>query len=83
MKVAISAGLSDFSIIGWGGPTTQCHYVIVGQPVWDVKKAEYVSVAGDVVTAASVWTYVNEGDYCTEPSGDGKHTKVRAFFLWS
>lgn len=75
MKVAISAGLSHFSIIG-GGDTSQSHYVIVGQPVWDVKMAEYMSVAGDVLTSASAWMYVNEAEYCTQPCGDGRHTKA-------
>ncbi|KAI8438178.1 hypothetical protein MSG28_010799 [Choristoneura fumiferana] len=73
VKVAISAGVSHFSIIGG---VTQSHYVIVGQPVWDVKMAEYVSTAGDVLTAASAWMYVNAAEYYTQPSGDGRHTKV-------
>ncbi|CAG9563860.1 unnamed protein product [Danaus chrysippus] len=75
VKVAISAGLSHFSIIG-GGNISQTQYVIVGQPVWDVKMAEYMSAAGDVLTSASAWMYVNEAEYCTQPCGDGRHTKV-------
>lgn len=74
VKVAISAGVSHFSIIGG---VTQSHYVIVGQPVWDVKMAEYVSTAGDVLTAASAWMYVNAAEYYTQPCGDGRHTKAR------
>ncbi|CAH2042556.1 unnamed protein product, partial [Iphiclides podalirius] len=75
VKVAIAAGVSHFSIIG-GGEASLAHYVIVGQPVWDVKTAEYMSSAGDVLTAASAWMYVNETEYYTQPFGDGKHTKV-------
>ncbi|XP_045502162.1 adenylate cyclase type 10-like [Colias croceus] len=75
VKIAISAGLSHFSIIG-GHEQCQSHYVIVGQPVWDVKMAEYMSTAGDVLTSASAWMYVNESEYCTQPCGDGRHTKV-------
>ncbi|XP_037295199.1 adenylate cyclase type 10 isoform X2 [Manduca sexta] len=75
VKIAISAGVSHFSIIG-GENITQMHYVIVGQPVWDVKMAEYMSNAGDVLTSASAWIYVNEAEYCTHPCGDGRHTKV-------
>ncbi|XP_013163022.1 PREDICTED: adenylate cyclase type 10-like isoform X2 [Papilio xuthus] len=75
VKVAISAGVSHFSIIG-GGELSLAHYVIVGQPVWDVKTAEYMSSAGDVLTTASAWIYVNEAEYCTQPCGDGRHTKV-------
>ncbi|XP_059059574.1 adenylate cyclase type 10-like [Achroia grisella] len=74
VKVAISAGRSHFSIIGGGNDSS--HYVIVGQPVWDVKMAEYMSTAGDVLTSASAWIYVNEAEYCTQPCGDGRHTKV-------
>ncbi|CAH0401381.1 unnamed protein product [Chilo suppressalis] len=76
VKIAISAGLSHFSIIGGEGKDTQSHYVIVGQPVWDVKMAEYMSTAGDVLTSASAWMYVNETEYCTQRCRDGRHTKV-------
>lgn len=76
VKVAISAGLAHFSIIG-GENKTQSSYVIVGQPVWDVKMAQYMTVAGDVLTSASAWMYVNEAEYCTQPCGDGRHTKVK------
>ncbi|KOB66371.1 Uncharacterized protein OBRU01_14854, partial [Operophtera brumata] len=55
---------------------TRSNFVIVGQPVWDVKMAEYMSTAGDVLTSASAWMYVNEAEYCTQPCGDGRHTKV-------
>jgi hypothetical protein len=57
------------------------HYVIVGQPVWDVKMAEYMSTAGDVLTSASAWMYVNEAEYCTQPCGDGRHTKASFIFF--
>lgn len=75
VKIAIAAGLSQFSIVG-GHDSCQFHYVLVGQPVWDVKIAEYMSRAGDVLTSASAWVYVNESDYCTQPCGDGRHTKA-------
>lgn len=58
------------------GDENTSHYVIVGQPVWDVKMAEYMSSAGDVLTSASVWMYVNETEYSTQSCGDGRHTKV-------
>ncbi|XP_026320727.1 adenylate cyclase type 10-like [Hyposmocoma kahamanoa] len=73
VKVAISAGTSHFAMIG---DENMSHYVIVGQPVWDVKRAEYMSSAGDVLTSASVWMYVNETEYSTQSCGDGVHTKV-------
>lgn len=77
MKVAISAGLSHFSIIGDENLTqSSSSFVIIGQPVWDVKMAQYMSKSGDVLTAASAWTYVNEAEYWTQPCGDGRHTKV-------
>ncbi|KAI5642895.1 adenylate cyclase type 10 isoform X2 [Phthorimaea operculella] len=73
VKVAISAGVSHFAMIGSEPKGT---YIIVGKPVWDVKAAEYMSHAGDVLTSSSIWAYVNEGEYCTQPCGDGRHTKV-------
>ncbi|KAJ8717345.1 hypothetical protein PYW08_005744 [Mythimna loreyi] len=75
VKVAISAGMSHFSIIGDEESSTSS-YVIIGQPVWDVKMAQYMSKSGDVLTAASAWMYVNEAEYWTQPCGDGRHTKV-------
>ncbi|XP_026743294.1 adenylate cyclase type 10-like [Trichoplusia ni] len=75
VKVAISAGLSQFSIIG-DENIAQSSFVIVGQPVWDVKMAQYLTKSGDVLTSGSAWKYVNEAEYCTQPCGDGRHTKV-------
>uniref|UniRef100_A0A2A4J100 Guanylate cyclase domain-containing protein n=1 Tax=Heliothis virescens TaxID=7102 RepID=A0A2A4J100_HELVI len=77
VKVAISAGLSHFSIIGdEQQQSSSSSFVIIGQPVWDVKMAQYMSKSGDVLTAASAWMYVNEAEYWTQPCGDGRHTKV-------
>nr|XP_049701323.1 adenylate cyclase type 10 [Helicoverpa armigera] len=78
VKVAISAGLSHFSIIGDEHllQSSSSSFVIIGQPVWDVKMAQYMSKSGDVLTAASAWMYVNEAEYWTQPCGDGRHTKV-------
>ncbi|CAB3231781.1 unnamed protein product [Arctia plantaginis] len=75
VKVAISAGRSHFAIIG-DENQTQSSFVIVGQPVWDVKMAQYMTTPGDVLTSASAWMYVNESEYCTQPCGDGRHTRV-------
>lgn len=67
--------MSHFSIIS-DSDMLHSQYVLIGQPVWDVKMAEFVSTAGDVLTSASAWIYVNEAEYCTQPCGDGRHTKV-------
>lgn len=75
VKVAISAGMSHFSIIG-DEKSSSSSFVIIGQPVWDVKMAQYMSKSGDVLTAASAWMYVNEAEYWTQPCGDGRHTRV-------
>ena len=70
--------MAHFSIIGDESliQSSSSSYVIIGQPVWDVKMAQYMSKSGDVLAAASAWMYVNEAEYWTQPCGDGRHTKV-------
>ncbi|XP_047997302.1 adenylate cyclase type 10-like [Leguminivora glycinivorella] len=73
VKVAISCGVSHFALIG---DATHSHYVVLGQPVWDIKVAEYLAVAGDVIASPSAWRHANEAEYISESFGDGTHTRV-------
>lgn len=65
--------MSFFAIIGGEGSSSS--FVLIGQPVWEAKKAEHICKAGEVLTSASAWTYINESWYCTQPCDDG-HVKV-------
>lgn len=74
MKLAISAGFVKFSVIG---NDINSHYIVVGQPIWDVKAAEHISVAGEIVVSITAWHYVNPNEYLYEQVHDGLHVKVR------
>lgn len=52
------------------------HYVIVGQPILDVKTAEKKANAGEIVVSGSAWHYVNPTEYVWEHVNDGIHIKV-------
>ncbi|XP_044265856.1 adenylate cyclase type 10-like isoform X2 [Tribolium madens] len=73
VKLAISAGLVTFALIG---DSTNSHYVVVGQPIWDVKAAESISSAGDIVVAPAAWYYVNPNEYLSEEMRDNIHMRI-------
>lgn len=55
VKIAISSGEVYFSLIG---TETNSHYVVVGQPIWDVKFGERLCVAGSVVVSLAGLYYL-------------------------
>jgi class 3 adenylate cyclase len=58
VKIAISAGELYFSLIG---NELSSHYVVVGQPIWDVKHAEKLCNPGDIiVTKTGLFVCVKE-----------------------
>lgn len=73
VKLAISAGHVKFSLIG---NELNSHYVVVGQPIWDVKAAEHISSAGEIILSSNAWQYVNPTEYLYEVMSDGFHIKV-------
>lgn len=73
VKLAISAGFVKFSLIG---NQSNSHYIIVGQPIWDVKAAEHISVAGEIVVSVTAWQYINPNEYLFEVVHSGQYIKV-------
>lgn len=73
MKLAISAGFVKFSLIG---TQHNSHYIVIGQPIYDVKAAEHISVAGEIIVSVNAWHYVNPNEYLYEVLPDGLHVKV-------
>lgn len=71
--MAISAGHVVFAIIG---DENTSHYVVVGQPIWDVKAAEHKSSAGEIIVSHTAWNYINPSEYIFEMMSDGLHIKV-------
>ncbi|XP_044263925.1 adenylate cyclase type 10-like isoform X1 [Tribolium madens] len=73
VKLAISTGLVTFALIG---DSTNSHYVVVGKPIWDVKAAESISSAGDIVVAPAAWYYVNTNEYVFKEMPDNVHIRL-------
>lgn len=73
VKLALSCGLNTFAVIG---DEANSHYVVVGKPVWDVKAAESISTAGDIIVAPTAWHYINNNEYLFEEMPDQIHYKV-------
>ncbi|KAK9746114.1 Adenylate and Guanylate cyclase catalytic domain [Popillia japonica] len=73
VKLAISAGFVIFSLIG---DLKTSHYIVVGQPIFDVKQAEKKSSAGDIIVCHTAWNYLNPSEYLSEYMEDGLHIKV-------
>lgn len=73
MKLAISAGPVTFALIG---TKTTSHYVVVGNPIWDVKAAEHISSPGDIIVAQAGWHYINPTEYLFTDMPDGIHVKI-------
>lgn len=58
------------------GNETTSHYVVVGKPIWDVKAAESISSAGDIIVAPAAWKYVNLNEYIAEDMQDRVHVRI-------
>nr|XP_034172604.1 adenylate cyclase type 10-like isoform X1 [Osmia lignaria] len=76
VKLAIASGKTYFTSIG--DPDSRSHYIITGQPVWDVKFAEGLCRGGDILVAPSSWQWVNPNEYVHEKLPDGIHTLIVA-----
>ncbi|KAK4883887.1 hypothetical protein RN001_000158 [Aquatica leii] len=73
VKIAIAAGSAIFSIIG---DSKMSHYVVVGQPILDVKLAEKKASPGEIIMSNSAWHYVNPNEFVWE-TFDGHNTKIK------
>lgn len=71
--MAISAGPVIFALIG---DEKNSHYVVVGKPIWDVKAAEHISSAGDIIVSPAAWHYVNTNEYVFQDMDDGIHIRL-------
>lgn len=76
VKLALSAGYVMFSLIG---DSKMSHYVVVGQPINDVKAAEKKAHPGEIILSPSAWHYLTPNEYVCEYVSDGNHTKVKGF----
>nr|XP_050857750.1 adenylate cyclase type 10-like isoform X2 [Vespula vulgaris] len=60
MNIVISAGNVIFSILG---NELSRHYVIAGQPLLDFKKAQDISLPGDLILSTKAWEYCTPSKY--------------------
>ncbi|XP_063977452.1 uncharacterized protein LOC135162667 [Diachasmimorpha longicaudata] len=74
VKLAIASGRTYFTSIG--DPRKISHYIITGQPVWDVKLAEGLCKGGDIIVAPSSWQWVDPSEYVFKILPDGVHTLI-------
>ncbi|CAH1106140.1 unnamed protein product [Psylliodes chrysocephalus] len=73
VKLAVACGHITFSLLGDEGNS---HYLMIGQPVLDIKTAESKSIAGEIVVSARVSHHISANEYLIELFPDGIHAKV-------
>ncbi|XP_071446258.1 adenylate cyclase type 10-like [Hetaerina americana] len=73
VKLAISAGTGTFAVIG---TEETKNYVLIGDPIAQVKLAEHICVSGDIVLAPSAWKFCDPEQYLYTTKGDLGHIKV-------
>ena len=50
--------------------------MVVGQPIREVKAAEHISSAGDIMVTTAAYKHVNANEYIVEATGDNIHVKL-------
>ncbi|CAG9762742.1 unnamed protein product [Ceutorhynchus assimilis] len=76
VKLAISAGNLSFSLLGDMESLESAYYFVFGSPILDLKSAEALSSAGDIIITKTAWQHVSPNEYLSEELRDGKHTKI-------
>nr|CAH7718092.1 unnamed protein product [Callosobruchus chinensis] len=73
VKLAVAAGHLVFSLIG---DEENSHYLMNGQPIYDIKAAESKSHAGEIIISARVSHHLSANEYLIDLLPDGIHAKV-------
>ncbi|KAG5893841.1 hypothetical protein JTB14_002567 [Gonioctena quinquepunctata] len=60
VKLAVASGHLTFSLLG---DSENSHYLMVGQPIFDIKAAESKSSAGEIVISARVTSHISANEY--------------------
>lgn len=76
VKIAISCGLVHFSIIG---NEQLSHYVIVGEPIWQVKTLQDHIVGGEILLTSSAWFFAQNTLYTYEYMREYRCYKITGF----
>lgn len=73
MKLAVACGHLNFSLIG---TEENSHYLIVGVPIYEIKEAENLSKAGEIIITPRVLHHLSINEYLIDLLPDGVHAKV-------
>ncbi|KAG8234160.1 hypothetical protein J437_LFUL014950 [Ladona fulva] len=73
VKLAISAGTATFSVIG---DEDIRHYIIVGDPITEIRLAEYMCASGEVLLSPSAWKFCDSEKYQYFSVGEYGHIKI-------
>ncbi|XP_049832787.1 adenylate cyclase type 10-like [Schistocerca gregaria] len=73
VKLAITAGESLFAIIG---NDNMKHYMIAGEPIWNIRRAERNWLSGDILVDSKAWSYMRAADYLYKTVNNGQFVKI-------
>lgn len=76
VKIAISSGDVYFSLIG---TETISHYIVVGEPIWEVKAGESLCKPGEIIITSKSFETITKTDYISELMHDKMHYKLKSF----
>jgi adenylate cyclase 10 len=76
VKIAISCGSVHFSLIG---NEQLSHYVIVGEPIWQVKSLQDFIVGGEILVTSSAWFFAQNSLYTYEYMREHRCYKIKGF----
>lgn len=76
VKIAIAVGTVYFSLIG---NEESCNFVVLGDPVWKVKKLEKMAQPGQTLMTFKAWQYAQQCLYLCEVDENLKCVNVLGF----
>lgn len=76
VKIAISCGLVHFSLIG---NEQLSHYVIVGEPIWQVKTLQDHVIGGEILVTSIAWFFAQNSLYTYEYMREQRCYKITGF----
>ena len=77
VKIAISCGEVDFSLIG--DESSASHYALVGEPVWQVKALQELISPGEVLLTWKGWYFTQDTRYEYQAIREHRYYKIKGF----
>lgn len=76
VKIAISSGDVYFSLIG---TEQQSHYIVIGEPIWEVKAGESLCKPGEIIITSKSFDKITKTNYVFELMHDKMYYKLKSF----